>query len=453
MGLITNPATSPLDLETPPSIEERLALVERIAASEHFKRSNRLRDFLLYVGRQSLKEGCGEIHEQEIGSHVFGRSATYDRSQDNIVRVNATELRKRIESYFVTEGAQETLLLEIPRGGYKPVYHWRHSERADLMPAAEPVEPSVVVVQEKTAADVEKVTPAKRFHLMWAAACLVLLAACGFLLQQVLTMRKAIDPWEGKPAIKTFWTDFLHSHKRTDLVLPDDTVSLIEDITHQPISLEDYLNHNYVRQLEASNFSADRKADLHEITNHSLVTFGGVRSAQQMLALIPSSTVTELSLSQHYEADAIKQDNVILIGGRKANPWVHLFDNELNFITDYDYDQQRSHSFVGNRNPKPGELAAYVPSYDPNLQTGYSVVAYLPNPTHTGNAIILAGTDSDATDSAAEFLTSEVQLENFEKMLHVQKFPYFEVLLKTSRLNGTSLSAVMVAYRTYPSSQ
>ena len=34
----------------------------------------------------------------------------------------------------------------------------------------------------------------------------------------------------------------------------------------------------------------------------------------------------------------------------------------------------------------------------------------------------------------------------------VATFPYFEVLLKTSRLSGTSLSAEMLAYRTYPDS-
>ncbi len=87
-----------------PSIEERRALIERVASSAQFRRSARLRDFLLYVGGQSLKEGCPEIHEQEIGTKVFGRPANYDRSQDNIVRVNATELRKRIEAVLCFGG-------------------------------------------------------------------------------------------------------------------------------------------------------------------------------------------------------------------------------------------------------------------------------------------------------------------------------------------------------------
>jgi hypothetical protein len=92
-------------------VDERRALIDRIAASAQFRRSARLREFLLYVGGQSLKDGCPDIHEQEIGAKVFGRSSTYDRSQDNIVRVTATELRKRIELYFASEGAHETCSL------------------------------------------------------------------------------------------------------------------------------------------------------------------------------------------------------------------------------------------------------------------------------------------------------------------------------------------------------
>jgi hypothetical protein len=74
----------------------------------------------------------------------------------------------------------------------------------------------------------------------------------------------------------------------------------------------------------------------------------------------------------------------------------------------------------------------------------------VPNPSHTGNIIILAGTDSDATGAAAAFLTSENQMQNLRNTFGVSRFPYFEILLKTSRLSGTFFDAELVAYRTYP---
>jgi hypothetical protein len=440
----------PFDVE--PSIEERRALIERVAASTQFRRAARLREFLLYVGGQSLKEGCPEIHEQEIGAKVFGRSLNYDRSQDNIVRVNATELRKRIELYFASEGAHESLVLEIPRGGYKPIIHRRVPESRLLethdlpAPSREP-QVSADFTHHDPVAGVGR-NHGRQVHLAWAAVSVALAVACVLLAQQNRTMRRSLYPWEGKPAIAAFWAGFLRYDQQTDVVLPDDSVSVVEDITQRPITLGDYLNRNFIRQIQSSNLSTDRKVDLDQIVNHNLVTFGGVRAAQQMLALIPLSYPRQLTLSRYYVADAIKRNNVILIGGKKANPWVHLFDEQMNFITDY--DDENTQAFVRNRAPKPGEQAIYPVLHDANALVGYSVIAYLPNPSRAGNAIVLAGTDSDATGAAAEFLASEDQLAKLRSTLQVKDFPYFEVLLKTSRLSGTSFNSELIAYRIYP---
>jgi hypothetical protein len=427
----------------PPSAAERRALIERIASSAQFGRSARLRDFLLYVGSQSLKDGCPEIHEQEIGAKVFGRNASYDRSQDNIVRVNATELRKRIELYFATEGAHETLILEIPRGGYKPIFHRRLPEAQSEAPAVT-LPPVEVPAHESTA------PPRSRKHLVhiaWASVCVALAVVCILLFQQDHAMRKALNPWEGRPAVEAFWSDFLSNHQQTDVVLPDDSLSITEDLVRHPISLEDYLSRNYMRQIQSSDSSPDRKFDLDQLFAHNLVTFGGVRAAQLVLAQIPASPAANLTLSRYYVADSLKRHNVILVGGKKANPWVHLFEDRMNFVTDF--DDAHGQAFVANHNPKPGEQAVYPVSHDSNSLVGYSTIAYLPNPSRTGNVIILAGTDSDATCAAAEFLTSDEDLQKFQNSLHVKTFPYFEILLKTSRLSGTSFSSELLAYRTY----
>ena len=100
-----------------------------------------------------------------------------------------------------------------------------------------------------------------------------------------------------------------------------------------------------------------------------------------------------------------------------------------------------------NRNPAAGEQTTYAPVMDRNAISAYSVVAYLPNPSRTGRVIILAGTDSDATGAAAEFLTSEDALRSLQEKFHTKTMPYFELLLKTSRLSGTSFNAEPLAFR------
>jgi hypothetical protein len=428
-----------------PTVEERRALIQRVAASEQFSRSARLRDFLLYVGMQSLKEGCPEIHEQEIGAKVFGRPLSYDRSQDNIVRVNASELRKRIELYFATDGAQEPLILEIPRGGYKPAFQ----RRVPGLQAQQTTSPPEFPASLSAAHDAKTAIPHHPRDLaraILAALCLVLAIACVLLLRQNQTMRKALHPLESKPAVAAFWADFLGKNPQTDIVLPDDSASVIENITHHPITLSNYLSRDYIEQIQRSDFSADRKADLAEVYNHNLITFGGVLAAQRMIALDPSSLSLHLTASRFYEADSLKRNNAILIGGKKANPWVFLFDDQLNF----NLDTAGEGMYVANRHPQPGEQDVYKEGSTEKGPMGYSVVAYLPNPSRTGNTIIVAGTDSDASDAAAEFITSEDQLEKFRSTLHTDRLPYFEVLLKTSQVRGTSFSADIVAYRIYP---
>jgi hypothetical protein len=426
-----------------PPAEECLALIHRIAASEQFSRTARLRDFLLYVGRRALKDGCAEIHEQEIGENVFGRSAAYDRSSDNIVRVNATELRKRIESYFESSGTKEPLILEIPRGSYKPVFRYR---------APLPVKPDAsargdFADQAGSATDGAPVRQTSIFsrvnRILWPVVSLALAIVSVVLYRQNHVMQTELTPWKDQPAVEAFWTGFLDSHRQTDLVLPDDSASVMEDITGTPLTLGDYVNRGYVEHIQSSNMSADRKQDVNQLLNHNLVTFGAVRAVQALLGEIPPNYPHYLTMARYFTADEINRDNVVLIGGRKAMPWDDLFNDQLNFVTDYDYT--RKIAVVRNRNPKPGEQASYSNS------VVSAVIAYLPNPSHTGNIIILAGTDSDATGAAAAFLTSEDRMQKLRATFHADRFPYFEALLKTSRLNGTFFDAEVVAYRTYPS--
>jgi hypothetical protein len=451
MGSIANaPPEEGLDQHSDqPTVEERRALIQRIAASAQFQRSARLRDFLLYVGTQSLKNGGAEIHEQEIGAKVFGRDASYDRSQDNIVRVNATELRKRIELYFVSEGAHETLILEIPRGGYKPIFHRRSLELHPApAPAVETLRPRNGALHDAAIRPPVREGRNYRLHLVWAAVCMVPTVACFLLFQHDRAIDKLLYTWEGKPAVAALWKDFVKPSQQTDIVLPDASLGIREELTGHPITLPDYINRQYINETDSLPISKDRRDDLSNIYSHNLVAFGDFRAAQQVLAFSPVGSSLRLTLSRFFQAESVKRDNLILIGGKKANPWIYLFDDQMTFSLDY--DDARGLGYIVNRHPRPGEAASYTPLRYPSGFEGYSVVAYLPNPSRNGNVIILTGTDSDATSAAAEFLTSEEQLGKFRKTLNTEHFPYFEVLLKSSRLSGTSLNSEILAYRTYP---
>jgi len=422
-------------------IETRWAILQRVVASPRLRRASRMREFLLFVGQRCIRDDCDQLPEHEIGCEVFGRPAGYDTSTDNIVRVNATDLRKRIDEYFANEGADEALVMSIPRGSYKPTFSLR------------PVEPeSVPTPSQEVPLVPNSLEPAQRSYrgLLVSASLIVflLVIGCSFLWVQNINLRRSLHPWQSGPSLSHFWSAFLSSGSNTDVILADTSFALIEDITKKPVSLSAYLSREYMSQLQSSSLSQDRQDDLHLIVERSTGSLGDFRVAQRLAALDPASKTFRLFYARDYRPELAKQDNIILIGSRKSNPWVDLFSGKLNFKVEYDPD--RFVSLIRNQKPIAGEQDTYVAPRAPNTVSGYSVVAYLPNSDHIGKVVIFAGTSSEATEGAGEFLTSEESLAGFQRLLHVSELPYFEALLKTTHLNGTPMNATVVAYRTYP---
>lgn len=126
----------------------RRELVSRVVQSSTFARSERLSTLLTYVCDVTLKGKGAELNEQRIGHAVFGRKAEYDSSADGIVRTQASRLRQRLDQYFNGEGANEVLRIEIPKGGYVPIFT---EQRPALPPLEEPVVAEALLPQPSLA--------------------------------------------------------------------------------------------------------------------------------------------------------------------------------------------------------------------------------------------------------------------------------------------------------------
>lgn len=96
--------------------------LDRILSSEGFARNDRLSGFLKFVVEQELSECGDQIKESIIGVEVFGRRPDYDVRQDSVVRTEAGKLRARLAKYYAAEGAASQLIIELPKGGYRPVF-------------------------------------------------------------------------------------------------------------------------------------------------------------------------------------------------------------------------------------------------------------------------------------------------------------------------------------------
>src|SRR5881394_3282886 len=102
--------------------------LEKILSSAGFARNDRLSGFLRFVVEQELFGRGDELKESIIGVEFFGRPPDYDVRQDSVVRTEAGRLRARLAEYYVAEGAADELIIDLPKGGYKPAF--RQIEKA-----------------------------------------------------------------------------------------------------------------------------------------------------------------------------------------------------------------------------------------------------------------------------------------------------------------------------------
>jgi TolB-like protein/Tfp pilus assembly protein PilF len=95
--------------------------LDKILASPGFARNERMSRFLRFVVERHLEGRDQELKESLIAIEVFGRPPGYDSKQDPIVRTEASRLRARLSEYYLADGKGDSIIIDLPRGGYVPV--------------------------------------------------------------------------------------------------------------------------------------------------------------------------------------------------------------------------------------------------------------------------------------------------------------------------------------------
>jgi TolB-like protein len=103
--------------------------LECVLSSTGFVRNERLCRFLRFVVERHLQEKDNELKETLIAVEVFGRKPDFDPKLDAIVRTEALRLRARLSKYYANEGSSDPVIIELPKGGYIPVFRQRESAR------------------------------------------------------------------------------------------------------------------------------------------------------------------------------------------------------------------------------------------------------------------------------------------------------------------------------------
>jgi len=109
--------------------------LDLILSSDGFAASKRCQEFLRLIVEHALVGDFDQLRERMIGVEMFGRQVDYDTSNDAVVRVRATEVRKRLGQYYAELDGDPAVRIELPAGSYVPQFSW---ERKDGVPAIRP---------------------------------------------------------------------------------------------------------------------------------------------------------------------------------------------------------------------------------------------------------------------------------------------------------------------------
>ena len=114
--------------------------LDRILTSADFAQSERMKAFLKFVVEETLEGRAERLKEYTIATEVFARDESFDPQTNTIVRVEAGRLRRRLERYHLTEGRDNEVRIDLPKGTYVPLFRAARPP-APAKPAAAPEAP------------------------------------------------------------------------------------------------------------------------------------------------------------------------------------------------------------------------------------------------------------------------------------------------------------------------
>lgn len=402
--------------------DPRREVTQRIVESRVFSKSSRLRDFLVFVVEQSLSGNSAEVTEIEIARRIFGRGADFVPSDDSVVRVSARQLRTKLKEYFDGEGKFESLLIQIPKGAYVPVFSPRQHPAASTGAA-----------------------PSSRF---WRLSGIVFLATNLAFLGANLWWSAALRRGTAKEEPATVLSSlFFNDHTPVTVVVSDFGLSLLRFDHPAKFGVDEYAIWDYAN-LQPPRSKGEQPQRLFDVLrSHRITRLGDLTISLAIQRAAENRVPLLVRHARDISMRDFKRGHYILLGNPYSTPWVDLFESRLNFVS------LRGPEGVGYRNRKPrqGEQAIYTVHSAQNEQgLGYGRVAFVPNGFGPEGVLLISGVNMTSMEAAGEFTFDPNSLSELAAALsspHAAKLPYFEVLLETNSVDNTPQRPRILASR------
>jgi hypothetical protein len=409
--------------------------VERIAGSEPFQKSSRLPALLRYLAVCTLQNDRSGLTEQAIGRTVFGKPRDFNPADDSSVRVYMRQLRLRLHEYYQNSGPDEKIILEIPKGGYALAFHRRQF----------PTLSSLEIVPVDGEPESKGFPPTLRRLSPWIPWLFV---SASLLLAVMGWFRGSRAANSNAPV----WpiSQVIQPGQQTTLVLADASY-VLHLLGDREIPLDEYADRHYSDHLIPKDASEGELRLFHYLQSSQITSMADARAAFAVSALAGSQrdNITIRS-AKELNGNILSNGNFIFVGAHTSNPWVQLYQDQLNFrLLDGGKNGNRS---IENRSPRPDEQHAYfITESTGHSGDDYATISLVPGRGQQGDALLVQGIRLEGTDAAIRFLaSSDGRNQIMEKLKSANggALPrYFEVLLHAHSVAGSPATIDCIAAR------
>jgi hypothetical protein len=378
------------------AIRQQLA---HVLESAPFSTSKRYPALLSYVVEKTLQNDTDALKERTIGIEVFRRDPQYDTTSDPVVRIAASEVRKRLAQYYYESRNKREVQIEIPAGSYVPEFY-THRDLAVGVPDVSEKGSQVAGGRELTSSSI-RVPPSRlitasdiQWRIILPAVCLVL----GFLGGAIGAYMHNAVASAPLTAIDEFWRPLIGAPGSVWLCVGEAQVTRIE------------LTPNGARNRFGSPYplsSGEQRAypALNLADSVVLAHVAGLLDTRNKKYSIHGQTETSFS-------DLASEPSVLI--GSFNNDWTIRLSDQLRFH--FEMNRDTGEQWIADKQ-KPDEKIG-IHSFNlatPDTSDAYAIISRVRDPSTRQMVVALSGVSANGTRAAGTFVSDPAYLEEFAK--------------------------------------
>jgi len=404
--------------------EQFLLQIDKLVSSPVLHGSESLCKLLRYLAKHALDHPGSPIKEYQIATEVFARSEDFDPQLDSMVRVQAGRLRAKLSEYYNSNGTEDPVVVELPKGSYILTFHQR-------VPAPRTHADAIV---ENTWEGVR----VGQSHRQWVVAsvslAVLLLVAAGVILTLVSSRNAAqAGVQEVAPAaFRVFWNGFVSGQEEPWVIFSNAA------FVGRPETGMRY----YDTGRDKGSFILDHYTGVGEVL--------AVHELDRVFGLLHRQI--RIKRGSLFSLDDAKNNNLIFIG----SPFENLTLLELPGTQEFVFRRmvsgpRKGDEAIVNVRPQPGESKEYYPTPgNAPLTEDYAVVGLVRGLNPGQAVLILAGTTTIGTQAAVEFVCRQSSVEQLLLRLPVSQsgqLEPFEAVIRVKVTRGVPVGTELVALR------